>query len=326
MKTVAFFNNKGGIGITTLVYHIAWMMAEQGQKVLAVDLDPQSNLSSMFLPDERLEEIWPDEKPHKSILASINPILDGTGDFQPAHVQKIRENLHLIAGDLGISQLEEKLSGSWSKCLVGDKAAFQCMTAFYRIMRKAAEENDIQVLLIDVGPNLGSINRAALIAAEYIVIPLAPGLFSLQGLRNLGSTISRWREGWEQRLAQKPHDLNISMPAGKMKPAGYIIVQHAERRSRTVSTYQKWIEKIPHTYRKYVLNINENTTSNQANINEIGIIKNYQSLIPLAQEANKPIFFLKPAEGAIGAHGQSVLKCYIEFKKITGALLNNTKD
>ena len=124
-------------------------------------------------------------------------------------------------------------------------------------MRWAAEENNSEVLLIDVGPNLGTINRAALIAVEYIVMPLAPGLFLLQGLKNLGPTISRWREGWKQRLAQKPNDLDISMPTGKMKPVGYIIMQPVERRNRPVKAYQKRVEKIPQTYRKYVLNINE---------------------------------------------------------------------
>lgn len=53
MKTVAFFNNKGGVGKTTLVYHIAWTLQDMGLKVLAADLDPQANLSSMFLPEER---------------------------------------------------------------------------------------------------------------------------------------------------------------------------------------------------------------------------------------------------------------------------------
>jgi chromosome partitioning protein len=327
MKTIAFFNNKGGVGKTTLVYHIAWMMAEQGQKVLAVDLDPQSNLSSMFLPDEILEKIWPDEQPHKSILACIEPILERTGDFQPAHVQKITENLHFIVGDLGMSQFEDKLSDSWPKCLAGDKAAFRAITAFYRIMRQAAEFHDIEVLLIDVGPNLGTINRAALIAVEHVVMPIAPGLFSLQGLKNLGTMLSSWRKGWQQRLAQKPKELTIPMPSGNMKPMGYIIMQHTQRRNRPVKAYQKWVEKIPQTYRKHILSINKDSgISNRANLNEIGLVKNYQSVMPLAQDARKPIFLLKPAEGAIGAHAQSVAKCYEDFKKLTKAILNRATD
>ncbi len=325
MKTIAFFNNKGGVGKTTLVYHIAWMMAEKGQNVLAIDLDPQANLSSMFLPDEKLEKNWPDGKPHKSILACIEPIMDGTGDIRDANVERINENLHLIIGDLGLSLFEDKLSDSWPRCLDGDKASFRSMTAFYRIMKQAAEAKGIQIVLIDVGPNLGAINRAALISAENIIMPLTPGLFSLQGLKNLGPTIRRWGESWKQRLHQKPDDLDIPLPGGTMKPAGYILMQHVERRSRPVKAYQKWVDQIPPTYREYVLNETDETgTLNMTNPHEIGLIKNYRSLMPLAQEARKPIFLLKPAEGAIGAHAQSVSKCYTEFEKVTESVLKHT--
>lgn len=326
MRTIAFFNNKGGVGKTTLVYHVAWMLAEQGEKVLAVDLDPQANLSSMFLTDKQLEEIWPDDSTHGSILASIEPILDGTGDIKHAQIQKIAKNLHLIVGDLGISGFEDRLSESWPKCLGGDKAAFRAMTAFYRIMITAAEEKGARVLLIDVGPNLGAINRSALIAAENIVMPLAPGLFSLQGLKNLGPTLSNWRKGWKQRLEQKPDDLKIPMPTGNMKPSGYIVMQHAERRSRPAIAFQKWVDKIPLTYSKYVLNEGKLSAALIDNSNEIGLIKNYQSLMALAQEARKPVFLLKPADGAIGAHAQSVAKCYTDFKKLSESILKHTVD
>ena len=60
MTSVVFFNNKGGVGKTTLVYHLAWMYAELGVSTIAADLDPQANLTSMFLDDDRLEELWPD--------------------------------------------------------------------------------------------------------------------------------------------------------------------------------------------------------------------------------------------------------------------------
>ena len=49
MKTIAFFNNEGGVGKTSLVYHLAWMYADLGLSVLAADLDPQANLTTMFL-------------------------------------------------------------------------------------------------------------------------------------------------------------------------------------------------------------------------------------------------------------------------------------
>ena len=59
-KVIAFFNNKGGVGKTSLVYHIAWMMTELELRVVAADLDPQGNLSAAFLDEDKLEELWPE--------------------------------------------------------------------------------------------------------------------------------------------------------------------------------------------------------------------------------------------------------------------------
>ncbi len=323
MKTIAFFNNKGGVGKTTLVYHIAWMMAELGHKVMAADLDPQANLSSMFLKEETLETLWPEDDQHSSVLASVAPILEGIGDIAPTLTQKVNENLHLIPGDLGLSQFEDKLSDSWPRCLDRDPAAFRAVTAFYRIVAGAANDTRAEIALIDVGPNLGAINRSALIAADHVVSPLAPDLYSLQGLKNLGPTLQGWRQGWSQRLDQKPENLNIDLPSGRMNPAGYIVMQHIERKSRPVKAFQKWVQRIPGTYRKHVLDRPEEDIP-EPDPYCLGMVRNYQSLVPMAQEARKPIFFLKSADGAIGAHAQSVTKCYLHFKRMTEAILEFT--
>lgn len=59
MRTIAFFNNKGGVGKTTLVYHLAWMYADMGVSVVVADLDPQANLTAMCLNEERLKNCGP---------------------------------------------------------------------------------------------------------------------------------------------------------------------------------------------------------------------------------------------------------------------------
>ncbi|MDO9064561.1 MAG: ParA family protein, partial [Sulfuricella sp.] len=109
MRTVAFFNNKGGVGKTSLVYHLAWMFADHGIKTLAVDLDPQANLTAMFLDEARLESLWPDDEHPDTVYGAIRPILRGTGDIAQPHVEKITAKLGLIAGDLGLSRFEDKL-------------------------------------------------------------------------------------------------------------------------------------------------------------------------------------------------------------------------
>ncbi len=321
MKTIAFFNNKGGVGKTTLVYHVAWMCSELGKKVLAVDLDPQANLTSMFVEDSRLSYLWPEEGQHKSILDCVVPILEGLGDINEAHIERINANLNLISGDLGLSKFEDRLSENWTKCLGNDKAAFRIITAFHRIICRAVEKVDTDIVLIDVGPNLGAINRTAIIASNHVIMPLAPGLFSLQGLRNLGPTLRDWRNGWKKRLDAKPDDLDIPMPPGKMTPAGYIVMQHVERRNRPVKAFQSWVDQIPSVYNTYILDLSKSPVSTHEDENRIGLIKNYQSLMPMAQDARKPIFLLKPSDGAIGAHAQSVSNCYSDFKRLTNAIL-----
>jgi chromosome partitioning protein len=190
MKTIVFFNNKGGVGKTSMVFHLAWMFRDMGHSVLAVDLDPQSNLTSIFLDDSELENLWPEGKHPDTILGSVDPLIESLGDIQNPKPIRIKSNLSIVAGDLGLSTFEDRLSEAWGKCL-DDKApiagdGFRVVTAFHRVMKTAAESCGSDLVLIDVGPNIGAMNRAALIAADFVVIPLGADLFSLQGLRNLG--------------------------------------------------------------------------------------------------------------------------------------------
>ncbi|MDD4933233.1 MAG: AAA family ATPase [Methylacidiphilaceae bacterium] len=315
MKILAFFNNKGGVGKTSLVYHLAWMYADLGWKVIAADLDPQANLSAMFLDEDRLAELWPDAAHPETLLGVIQPILKGTGDIGTPHVERI-EDVGLLVGDLGLSAFEDNLSDAWPRCLDGDEAAFRRISAFYRAFEKAGKDQEADVILIDVGPNLGAINRAAIIAAEHVVIPLAPDLFSLQGLRNLGPTFQRWREGWQERLRKNP-DPDLSLPGPAMQPAGYVVMQHAMRLDRPVKAYAKWMARIPNEYRRAVRK--EDAAEDVRVENDpycLATLKHYRSLMPMAMEARKPMFFLKPADGAIGSHWWAVQDCYQDFRAL----------
>ena len=99
------------MGKTTLVYYLAWMFAEMDLSVVAADLDPQMNLTSMFLEDETLEEIClTDGEPSRTVAASLAPLLDGTGDVADPHVIEITERIGLVAGDLSLSTVEDELS------------------------------------------------------------------------------------------------------------------------------------------------------------------------------------------------------------------------
>ncbi|MCD6498896.1 MAG: ParA family protein [Deltaproteobacteria bacterium] len=319
MKTIAFFNNKGGVGKTTLVYHVAWTLSDMGLNVLVADLDPQANLSSMFLPEERLDELWPNGPHPDSMLGAVAPILRGMGDIARPHVEEIADGFGLLVGDLGLSRFEDKLSQEWPRCSDGQEDAFRAITSFHRILGQAAEARSADVVLIDVGPNLGAINRVALLAAQHVVVPLAPDLFSLQGLRNLGPTLRDWRGQWSRRKDLAPPGLSI--PGGDMTPAGYVVLQHNVRLDRPVKAYAAWAQRIPEEYRTSVLGKPiEASVSTEDDTHCLALLKQYRSLMPMAMEARKPIFHLRPADGARGAHVAAARRCGEDFERLTRAI------
>ena len=326
MKTIAFFNNKGGVGKTSLVYHLAWMFGELDYRVIAADLDPQANLSGMFLDADRLEELWEGVGGH-TIEKDIAPLFAGTGDISDdPHIEKTAERIGLLAGDLVLSRREDELSAQWPKCMDGEERAFRVMTAFARLIDSAGKNFEADLVLIDVGPNLGAINRAALIASDHVVIPLAPDLFSLQGLRNVGPTLKNWRTAWKERTEKKPEDLDITLPEGEMKPLGYIVMRHSLRLSRPVKAFLRWIEKIPAEYQRSVAGGGSAAQEIDSDPNLLAQLKDYQSLMPMAQEANKPMFMLKPADGVIGAQQKAVTSCYNDFRSLAETIIRKLEE
>ena len=318
MKTIAFFNNKGGVGKTSLVYHLAWMYADLGLNVVAADLDPQANLTSMFLEDERLEAIWTDGDHKQTIYGAFQPLLEGTGDVTAPYVENAAPGLSLVAGDLTLSAAEDELSSRWPDCLDRKDVAFRVISGMWRILMAAGKEVGADLVLIDVGPNLGALNRAALVAARHVIIPLAPDLYSLQGLRNLGPTLRRWQREWTERLERRPDGLaDLHMPGGEMQPAGYVVLQHAVRLDRPIQAYGRWMARIPQEYRRSVLDETDSgTAAIDTDPNSIATLKHYRSLMPLAQEARKPMFSLKPGDGAIGGHMAAVQDCCRDFRDL----------
>ncbi|MGH9660821.1 MAG: ParA family protein [Bryobacteraceae bacterium] len=318
---IAFFNNKGGVGKTSLVYHLAWMFSDLQVRVLAADLDPQANLTAAFVGDEDLlSSWWQNDTSGLTIYDCIRPLLQGTGDVAEPEAWPADDNLALLPGNLLLSMFEDELSSQWPEAMSGRQRAFRVLSAFWRIIQRAAANHQASLVLLDLGPNLGSINRACLISADYVVIPLSPDLFSLVGLRNLGSTFKNWRTEWKDRLDRKPA-INVDLPAGRLQPLGYVVLQHSVRLDRPVKAYDQWMNRIPGLYRDHVLN---EPTSDAVSIREdphsLALLKHYRSLMSMAQEARKPMFHLKPADGAIGAHFQSAQEARKDFNALATAV------
>lgn len=158
------------------------------------------------------------------------------------------------------------------------------------------------------------ITRSAL-STDHVVIPLAPDLFSLQGLRNLGPTLREWRKGWMRRLDDAPDGLD-GLPQGTMNPAGYVLLQHGVRLNKPVKAYDKWISRIPGEFHRSILGQGDTPLTVKDDPSCLGLLKNYHSLVPLAQDARKPIFALTHADGAFGGHLTAARESYTDFKAL----------
>ena len=331
IPVLTFFNNKGGVGKTSLVYHLAWILSQTGHQVLACDLDPQANLTAAFLDENQLEVIWDgnggDQARGNTIFGCVAPLLE-VGDLLPPTLQAISPDLKLIPGDLALSGFEDALSGEWPGALDSSNLyrPFRILTSFWTVMQRGAQEMSANVILADVGPNLGAINRSALIATDRVIVPLGADLFSLQGLRNLGPTLKRWRTDWHMRKANwdaNGSHSSFSLPEGRMKAIGYVVQQHSVRLSRPVKAYDQWVNRMPEAYAENLLDQSDGPfpESPDSDENCLATIKHYRSLVPMAQESRKPIFDLTAADGAIGGHAAAVTAARDDFRTLAKKIL-----
>ena len=329
---LTFFNNKGGVGKTSLIYHLAWALAECGKRVVIADLDPQANLTAAFLRENEIEDLWNDSSIGTTIYNCVRPMME-VGDLSKPILKKVSRtnDLYLLPGDVALSGFEDTLSDAWPSSMNENNPYrhIRILSSFWQILQMSADEVNADIMLIDVGPNLGAINRSALIATDYVIIPLGADLFSLQGLKNLGPALRNWRNMWKKRLDNWQENRDYSrypdfrLPTGTMNPIGYVCQQVGMRDSRPVLAYDRWANKIPYVYRESLLgetNIDQNI-SRDDDPHYLATIKHYRSLVPMAQEHNKPIFHLKSADGAFGSHATTVSDARDAFFSLTNKIL-----
>ena len=141
---VSLFNNKGGVGKTTLAFHLSCALAEMGKRVLMIDMDPQCNLTLCCMDQEALQGIWEPEndfiddfhnakekigekdfsklltKP-RSVHFLLKPTEDGIDDLSLLPpLFHISENLELLPGRITINQYENRISERWGGLYMGD--------------------------------------------------------------------------------------------------------------------------------------------------------------------------------------------------------------
>jgi chromosome partitioning protein len=324
MPIISMFNNKGGVGKTTFLFHVAHVLAQSGRRVLMVDCDSQCNLTAYTLQDMAIERAW--EEAGNSIYRAIEPVARGIGDIRNRAASHIRENLFLFPGDLLLSDFEDLLGDTWNAAKGGSEPAVRAQAAIYRAILQASEKSAAEVVLVDLGPNLGSLNRAVLGGSDYVIVPVAPDLFSIRGTENLGSKLAKWRKEWDQ--CNDAWSGSFPIPKGSPRFLGYVMQQHNIRSNASGMTqgWQIFGNRLESAIKTHIVDklapLGQVVNSERSASFSLGKIPNLHSLIPYSLEARKPVFYCTSSDGLRGAHIQSARQSKALFQPIATAIVN----
>ncbi|PRQ08793.1 ParA family protein [Enhygromyxa salina] len=214
---ISVFNNKGGVGKTTLTFHLGHALAELGHKTLFVDLDPQCNITIYNLDMGEIEGLWRDEDSFiddgfestkikltavefenvlsepRSVHFLLKPTEEGTGEIDKLPPPfRVGENLDIIPGRITLHTYEEKISSRWSDVYRGEPLAIRTVTRIRTLIESYAEHYGYEYVLLDTSPSLGALNKVAINTVDAFLIPCLPDVFSLYGVRNIGRALSDW--------------------------------------------------------------------------------------------------------------------------------------
>ncbi len=320
-KSIAIFNNKGGVGKTTYLYHIANLIADKGKTVLMIDCDSQCNLTSYSIKENEIEKSWSESG--NSIYKVIEPIAEGTGDYRKRKPKKIRNYLYLVPGDINLSKFEDRLGETWSSAST-QMLSLRTQIAIYRYMLFAAKQVRADYIFFDLGPNLGALNRAVLGGCDYFLTPLSPDLFSIKGTENLGKKFEIWSNEWELILNKWNEQKTKDLPEGKPKFIGYVTQQHNIRSNKTGMTqgWQIFGDQVDTAVDKNIVNRLNVLNQLVKRLNyKLGSIPNLHSLIPYSLNARKPVYKCGSTDGLRGAHISSAKESANHYDDILDVIL-----
>lgn len=282
MKIISLFNNKGGVGKTTLAYHLSCAMAASGKKVLMIDLDPQCNLTICAYDTERLHEIWQSEdsfidegfeatrnkmsvddfkalndRPH-TIHYLLKPTEEGISDVDrlPPPIN-LATNLDLLPGRLTLHMYENKISERWNGLYTGDPLSIKTITKIRKIALDYSAQHNYDYIIMDTSPSLGTLNKVIISTVDGFIIPCFPDMFSLYGIRNIGRSLEAWKRELDVVYSLISNDKRKNFPQRFVQFLGYTIYnakKYDGQRNRyaLAAAHYSYVERIPDTIATYI--------------------------------------------------------------------------
>jgi cellulose biosynthesis protein BcsQ len=331
VRSVAFFNNKGGVGKTTLSCNMASYLAKAlSLSVLVIDCDPQCNATQLLLEDRVWEDLYSNRRDsaNRTVLKALRHIRAGDSEVDlDLHIERSpRFGCDILAGHPSLSILEDTLSLSWGEFRQGTPGGAR--RSMWAATLSAGLDYDLVVF--DVGPSLGALNRSVMLGSTNFVTPMAADLFSLYALDN----ISTWMKGWARdfvRARDSLADSGIEVDVDTLLPkspavlrgfTGYTVQQYVTKntggRLRAVNAYDRYRKQIPDRASALA-----DFRAPHATDLDLGVVPNMFSMVPLAQARHAPIADLTQSDGVRGAQSNQQARYVERLDEIGDRLATN---
>ncbi|MBQ7263593.1 MAG: AAA family ATPase [Synergistaceae bacterium] len=208
MKVVSIINYKGGVGKTTVTSNLAAYVAQQGKRVLMIDLDPQTNLTLAFLNQPEWESEYAEKK---TLLEFFRPIIKGSSKRIPLsdlviHVEPSGLGLDLISSHLELIDIDTDLAA----CLGGGNPDIMAHN-FLKVHSHLKEgllglKGEYDLVLIDCPPNFNTVVKNAITASDWYLVPAKMDYLSTLGLDHLRRSTKKYVEDYNDHVRQTGDD------------------------------------------------------------------------------------------------------------------------
>jgi len=310
MRSLCVFNNKGGVGKTTLLCNLAAYF-------------------SIHFDETRLDRLYSSNA--DTVNSLITSLKRSKGYASVPTVRSEEFGVDIVPGSPSFSLAEDFLAKDWFEASSGQERGLRT-TYLFRALLLWAEKLKYDYVFFDVGPSLGAINRTILLSCDYFVLPMSSDIFSLKGLSNIDISINSWRRSLQRGLDQfaeengSPFLIDETHPVSNVtiQFLGYVTQQYTAKtvngKKQPVKAYEKIIRKIEPAIKRHLIDsLNDGKEMNY----KLGEIPYFQSLVPMSQTSTKPIFALKSADGIVGAHFDKVKQYDEVISGIAKSILRN---
>jgi cellulose biosynthesis protein BcsQ len=283
-KRLSIFNHKGGVGKTTLTFHIAAQLSELGKRVLLVDSDPQCNITAYVIEGSVLDDLLDhsDDDDGQTIWSAVRPILDMAGPVRSIEPIDLFSELLLVPGDIRLSEFEEELNDYWRQCFQRKRSGFVGTMALSTLINQLCAEHGIDFVFYDSGPNIGPLNRVILLDCDYFIIPVAYDLFSIRALKTLGRTLHTWISDWQTITELAPEGTYL-LP-GKPRFLGYIPQNFSVYRGTLASQHSRYVGLLERSIQSDVINVLKTVGAHVPRFSyKLGEIKDLGTLVTASQ-------------------------------------------